>query len=258
MRGRSGAEIAARVAEVAAMLELEGLLDRRPHQLSGGQRQRVALGRAIGREPKAFLLDEPLSNLDPSLRTSTRTELARLHRRIRTAMVYVTHDQEEAMTLGTRIAVMRDGRVEQLGAPLDVYERPANVFVASFVGAPAMNLLPCEHTRADGGMLVSPVFRVRGPSIGMPHGALTLGVRPQDVELTAPGDGDGIGRVEIVEPMGATTLVHLRAGEEPSSAIRVIVPADTRVAADQTAGFRVRRDRLHFFDRADGRRATST
>jgi multiple sugar transport system ATP-binding protein len=253
MRGRSAGEIAARVAEIAAMLELEGLLDRRPHQLSGGQRQRVALGRAIGREPKAFLLDEPLSNLDPALRTSTRAELARLHRRIGTAMVYVTHDQEEAMTLGTRIAVMREGRVEQIGAPLDVYERPANTFIAGFVGAPAMNFLPCDYSEAEGGVLRSADIHLRAAAVpGLVPGLLTLGVRPQDVELTGPDAGDGAGRIDVVEPMGAATIVHLRAGT--GMVIRVVVPSDARIAVDQNTGFRVRRDRLHFFNRDDGQR----
>jgi ABC-type sugar transport system ATPase subunit len=253
MRGRSASEIAARVAEVAAMLELDGLLDRRPHQLSGGQRQRVALGRAIGREPRAFLLDEPLSNLDPALRTSTRAELARLHRRIGTAMVYVTHDQEEAMTLGTRIAVMRDGRVEQIGAALEVYDRPANTFVASFVGAPAMNLLRCEYSDVDGGTLCSNAIRVRDAAVPpFARGPLTLGVRPQDIALTAPEAGDGAGRIDVVEPMGPATIVHLRV--DPDTVVRILAPAEANVAVDHAAGFRLRRDRLHYFSADDGRR----
>src|SRR5215212_9035928 len=143
MRRMDAAQIAQRVHDVATALEIEALLDRRPAALSGGQRQRVALGRAIVRSPKAFLLDEPLSNLDPLLRIETRAELALLHRRLAATMVYVTHDQEEAMTLGARIAVMRDGVLEQVAAPMDLYDRPANTFVAGFIGSPAMNIWRC-------------------------------------------------------------------------------------------------------------------
>ena len=158
VRRVAAAQIDARVRATAAALGIEALLDRKPAQLSGGQRQRVALGRAIVREPRAFLLDEPLSNLDPILRAGTRAELALLHRRLAATMVYVTHDQEEAMTLGTRVAVMRDGIVEQVAPALEVFRRPANVFVAGFVGSPGMNLWSCTcHRVGDGVRVVSPV-----------------------------------------------------------------------------------------------------
>jgi ABC-type sugar transport system ATPase subunit len=235
-----------RVSAVATLLGIESLLDRKPGQLSGGQQQRVALGRAIVREPHVFLLDEPLSNLDPLLRVSTRTELALLHRRLGATMVHVTHDQEEAMTLGTRLAVMRDGALEQVGAGRDVYERPANVFVAGFIGAPAMNLhaaQPIDH--GERMRLVAAGFALA--DVEAPRDAATLGVRPHDVALTDPSAGDGTARVELVEPLGATTLVHL-ACDGTEDRLRVVVPSDSPASVDDRVGFQFRRDRLHFFD----------
>jgi len=237
LRVRRVTGIAGRVQRAAELLGIAALLDRKPAELSGGQRQRVALGRAIVREPRAFLLDEPLSNLDPLLRVSTRTELALLHRRLGTTMVYVTHDQEEAMTLGTRIAVIRDGRVEQVDAPLDVFRRPANVFVAGFVGSPAMNVWE------DGD----------GLSAGAGQGTV-LGIRPHDIELTDSTAADGRGRIEVVEPLGAATLIHLRVDRRSSDLVRVVISADRAVAVGDVVGFRVRRDRVHQFDRETGRR----
>jgi ABC-type sugar transport system ATPase subunit len=226
------------VADVAAALDIQALLDRRPAQLSGGQRQRVALGRAIVRQPKAFLLDEPLSNLDPALRAQARAELRRLHRTLGTTVVYVTHDQEEAMTLGSRIAVMRAGALEQVAAPMDLYDRPANTFVASFIGSPAMNIWPGTMVRAVGERAL-------------------VGVRPHDIELTATEVSDTTGRVEILEPLGPTTLVHVRIDDAPESRARIVVPANRRIAIGDHVGFRVRRDRLHFFDEKSGRRLGS-
>src|SRR5690606_15553348 len=154
-------EIARRVEEAAGLLGLEALLDRKPGQLSGGQRQRVALGRAIVREPAAFLLDEPLSNLDAKLRVQTRAQLAKLHQRLGTTFIYVTHDQIEAMTMATRIAVLDQGVLQQLGTPKELYEDPANLFVAGFIGSPAMNFFPADLTRTEGGALVStPGFQI--------------------------------------------------------------------------------------------------
>jgi multiple sugar transport system ATP-binding protein len=258
VRRADAAHIDARVRAAAATLGLDALLDRQPRQLSGGQRQRVALGRAIVREPKAFLLDEPLSNLDPLLRVDTRAELALLHRRLGATMVYVTHDQEEAMTLGTRVAVMRDGIVEQVAAPLEVFQRPANVFVAGFVGSPAMNLWPCRSSRAgDGVRLVSPALSigVDGTGFAVPADAeVHAGIRPHDVDLVPAGDGDGAGLADIVEPLGPVTVVHLRVEGLPDRFVRVVAPGDTRIAVGERAGFRVRRDRLHLFDATSGRR----
>jgi len=252
MRGVARDEIDRKVAEVARVLELEPLLDRKPRALSGGQRQRVALGRAIVRAPQVFLLDEPLSNLDARLRVQTRTELARLQRRLRATMLYVTHDQEEAMTLGDRVAVMRDGRVEQLAAPLELYRRPASTFVAGFVGSPAMNLVPV--TVADG------IAGAGGPAahgglavpVAAPAGDLLLGIRPPDLDLVAPDGADARGRIELIEALGRDLLCHVAIAPSLPD-LRVLAPADAEVREGDTVGLRLRRDRLHLFDR-DGRR----
>ena len=246
--------IAERIARAAAALGLDALLDRKPGQLSGGQRQRVALGRAMVRDPKVFLLDEPLSNLDAQLRMETRAELARLHRRLGATTVYVTHDQEEAMTLGQRMAVIRDGRIEQVGEPLEVYRRPASLFVAEFVGAPAMNLLPAE-LQADGqvrlaGATLLPLQGVHG---ALPaHARVILGVRPQDVGLVPPVQGDLAARVDVVEHRGSDVLVRLRL--ESATEIRVVAAATLAIAPDALAGLRLDRERLHWFDPESGRR----
>jgi len=258
MRHVDPVRIDTRVRETAAALGVDGLLDRKPAQLSGGQRQRVALGRAIVREPRAFLLDEPLSNLDPTLRVGTRTELALLHRRLAATMVYVTHDQEEAMTLGTRVAVMRDGAIEQTAPPLEVFRRPANMFVARFVGSPAMNLWACTCSRVGERLrIVSPALSIeleRG-NVAVPDVAeISLGVRPHDIELVSSDESDGAGRVEIVEPLGAVTVIHLRVDALAEDFVRLVVPVDTSVEVGDRVPFRVRRDRLHMFDARTGRR----
>jgi multiple sugar transport system ATP-binding protein len=222
------AQVLERVDRTARLLGIDALLGRKPSELSGGQRQRVALGRALVREPQAFLLDEPLSNLDPVLRAATRAELAQLHRRLGTTMVYVTHDQEEAMTLGSRIAVMRDGRLEQLDTPLEIFRRPANVFVARFVGTPAMN-----------------IWR---------DGERDLGIRPQDVELTTPGAGEMEGSIEVVERLGASTVVHVQTGAPIVELLRAVATGDCTAAVGDRVGLRLRRDRLHAFDERTGRR----
>jgi ABC-type sugar transport system ATPase subunit len=225
--------IAARVEAVAAALGIATLLDRRPAELSGGERQRVALGRAVVREPRAFLLDEPLSNLDPRLRASTRAELALLHRRLHATMIYVTHDQEEALTLGDRIAVMRRGAIEQVGAPMEVYRHPTSVFVAEFIGSPAINILPAGTLAAwDGGAVA--------------------GIRPHDIEIVPAEDADECARVELVEPLGSTLLLHARLDRRPDVLLRLVAPADAGIGADARVGLRLRPDRLHRFDPATG------
>jgi multiple sugar transport system ATP-binding protein len=249
--------IDARVQQTAAALGIEELLDRKPAQLSGGQRQRVALGRAIVREPKAFLLDEPLSNLDPVLRLATRAELALLHRRLNATMVYVTHDQEEAMTLGTRVAVMRDGILEQVASPLDVFRRPANVFVAGFVGSPAMNLCPAVCKRVDDEWrIVSPAFSLAMNAPDQPRvegKPVIVGIRPHDITLVPPPDADGSGYVEIVEPLGPAMVVHLRVDGISGQFVRVVVSDDASIGINDRVSFRLRRDRLHVFDGESGR-----
>ncbi len=252
------ARIDERVATVATLLGIDALLDRKPAQLSGGQRQRVALGRAIVREPRAFLLDEPLSNLDPLLRVTMRAELALLHRRLGTTMVHVTHDQEEAMMLGTRIAVMREGRLEQVGAPLEIFRQPANTFVAGFVGSPAMNLWPCSWSVAyDRARATCPAFSIAfGPHdlAVLDSAAITVGIRPHDVVLTEPSQGDARGAIEVVEPLGTVTLIHIRVDGLAGELVRVLVPADAPVAVDDRVGLGLDRDRLYFFDGRTGER----
>jgi len=240
MRRVAAGEVAARVARVSTTLGIDQLLDRKPSQLSGGQRQRVALGRAIVREPRAFLFDEPLSNLDPALRGDTRAELALLHRRLGTTVVYVTHDQEEAMTLGTRIAVMRNGRIEQVGAPLEVFREPANTFVAGFVGSPPMNLLPGD----------------RLPSLSTDTDVI-LGLRPHDVALGPPNQGTVTARVRVIEPLGSTTLLHVQITDPRDTVVRVVVPVDRGVALDEEVGLVVDPKHVHVFDGSSGRRVAN-
>jgi multiple sugar transport system ATP-binding protein len=270
VRRSTASQIDDRVRQAAAALGIETLLERKPAQLSGGQRQRVALGRAIVREPQAFLLDEPLSNLDPQMRVAARAELAILHRRLGATMVYVTHDQEEAMTLGTRVAVMREGTIEQVARPLDLFRRPANAFVAGFIGAPAMNFVRGTILPHGAGSLrlASPAFtidevlaRKERPDGAISHdtdavtpGEVLLGVRPHDIDLTPPGEGHGVGRVEIVELLGSTSVIHLRVDGVPDSLLRVVVSSDATVAINEQVGFHIPVDRLHLFDERTGRR----
>jgi multiple sugar transport system ATP-binding protein len=235
MRGAGREVMDRRVEEAARVLALEPVLGRKPAQLSGGQRQRVALGRAIVREPKVFLFDEPLSNLDAKLRVETRAELARLHRRLRATVVYVTHDQEEAMTLGSRVAVMRDGFLQQVAPPMELYRRPANRFVAGFVGSPGMNFLP--------GDVLEKIGRVNA----------TLGVRPHDLHIVARGTGDLDALVDVVESRGSELLVYLRLGVNGDGPeLRVVAPPEPLVEAERVVGIRFDQSRLHWFNAETG------
>jgi multiple sugar transport system ATP-binding protein len=205
-----------RVNEAAEILGLTPLLDRRPKELSGGQRQRVALGRAIVRKPSVFLFDEPLSNLDAKLRVQMRAEISKLQKRLQTTTVYVTHDQVEAMTMGHRIAVMNGGRLQQVGTPLEVYDRPANLFVASFIGTPPMNFVPAV-VRDAGATVAASGFSLPLPiAVGRDGMKIVLGLRPENLrEATGPGEGTRIlGTVEFVEPLGHEVIVHVRAGDD--------------------------------------------
>jgi multiple sugar transport system ATP-binding protein len=243
MRGATPIAIAERVQAVALALGLEAVLERKPSQLSGGQRQRVALGRAMVRDPQVFLFDEPLSNLDAKLRVETRAELARLHRRLQATIVYVTHDQEEALTLGGRVTVMREGHIEQVGPPMEVYRRPASMFVGGFVGSPAMNFFPA------GRLLPYPRPAEHDP------GPVTLGVRPHDLAIVASGAGDADARVDVVEPRGSELLVHLRLeGGSDGEEVRVVTPPETEVPVDAVVGLTADRERLHWFDTRTGKR----
>jgi ABC-type sugar transport system ATPase subunit len=245
------ADIRRRVADVARMLEIEPLLQRTPRQLSGGQRQRVAMGRAIVRDPKLFLFDEPLSNLDAKLRVQMRTELRKLRVAVPTTTIYVTHDQVEAMTLADRIVILNQGRIEQIGTPEEVYETPASAFVASFIGAPAMNLLPArlEHgqvTLADGTAL--PCARDGARDIW-------CGVRPEDLGWVPPGttaSGPCLrGTALTVEPLGADTLVTAHIAD---TEIACRLPPRSVRRAGEALTLTLNAASLHVFDRADGRR----
>ncbi len=233
-------EIDRRVREAARILELSTYLDRKPRQLSGGQRQRVAMGRAIVREPAAFLFDEPLSNLDAKLRVQMRGEIKRLQKQLATTSIYVTHDQQEAMTMADELIVLNGGRIEQKGAPLDVYRVPASTFVASFIGSPPMNLVPA---RIDGGEVWLGATRI-GTGIDRPPGEVTLGMRPEDL---TPGRGGISLRVSYVEELGASRLIH---GTHEGQDLIAATSPDHPLSDDMELS--IRPEALHFFDPRTG------
>jgi multiple sugar transport system ATP-binding protein len=268
MRGASSAEIQRRVVAVAERLELGPMLDRLPSQLSGGQRQRVALGRALARcmsaedeevgrtkQPAVLLLDEPLSNLDARLRLEMRTELQRLKREIGVTMIHVTHDQEEALTLGDRIAVLRDGALQQLASPGEIHDTPANIFVADFIGSPPINWFLGEVAGEEG----APAFVCEGLRLALPQvathergRAVRLGVRPHALELLGEGAGDFRAKVEVVESLGSTALVHIRS--EAGLPLRMVVAQSAVPGISEAVAIALRRDALHCFDAATGER----
>lgn len=252
-------EIQRRVNHAASILGIDSLLERKPKALSGGQRQRVALGRAIVRQPQVFLFDEPLSNLDAKLRVQMRTEISRLHRQLQTTMIYVTHDQIEAMSMGDRIVVMKDGIVQQVDSPLNIYHHPANKFVASFIGSPTMNLLEGSTSGED-----SLAFRHTGSSLSlaMPppqasrlksHGRneITLGIRPEHIYLRKPPEGSTFSphtvSIEVVEPVGNEIFLYFSAGSTTGLVARVAT--DTPPPVGQPCELFFDTSRLHFFDR---------
>jgi multiple sugar transport system ATP-binding protein len=255
------ADIDRRVREAAATIELSNLLDRKPKQLSGGQRQRVALGRAIVREPAVFLMDEPLSNLDAKLRVQTRAEIARLHQRLRTTIVYVTHDQVEAMTMGDRIAVMNFGVLQQVGPPQELYEHPINKFVAGFIGSPAMNFIDVKP-KTDGGqtklvsgdMLELPVPDGLKSAVAKGAAEFTAGVRPEHFDIitgAAPGPGATVrATCDVVEFLGNEELLHVRVGEHD---LVIIVDASHRVRPGDVIELFVPIDKIALFDPSDGK-----
>jgi multiple sugar transport system ATP-binding protein len=245
------AEIDARVAQAAGVLEIEEHLDKKPGQLSGGQRQRVAIGRAIVKQPKLFLLDEPLSNLDAALRTRTRVELAQLRRRVDAAVIMVTHDQAEAMTLADRIVVMNDRRIQQVGAPMEVYSRPANAFVARFVGSPAMTLAPASLLPQEGAyarvrLVGGAEVETRVAQNGLPaDGALQLGLRPENVAVTAPDAGAANAEVILVERLGDRTLVYAKL--EDGLEVTAEDEGNSRVRLGDQIGLRIDGAATHLF-----------
>ena len=255
MRKFDRAEIGKRVREAAEILGIEGYLKRKPRQLSGGQRQRVALGRAIVRHPQVFLFDEPLSNLDAKLRVQMRVELKKIHNRLSTTAIYVTHDQVEAMTLGDRVVVMKDGVVQQVGEPLELYNAPVNRFVAGFIGSPAMNFATVRVTDANGvvradnagfGIEVAPELAPRL----LPYAGrdITMGIRPEDLRVANGSDPAGLcfdAVVEVVERLGSETLLDLQVGAQ--TMVAAVEPA-VRAQHGDKLRLALRADRLHFFD----------
>jgi multiple sugar transport system ATP-binding protein len=252
-------EIAQRVQHAANILGIAGYLDRKPKALSGGQRQRVALGRAIVRQPKVFLFDEPLSNLDANLRVQMRTEISRLHHQLQTTMIYVTHDQIEAMSMGDRIVVMRDGVVQQVDTPLTIYHKPANKFVAGFIGSPTMNfmngMISGNGTRSfrqdDTGFSVG----IPGSSGSAPSGRVILGIRPEHIHATRPSGVSFLApftaQIEVVEPVGNEIFIYFSTGGGSHFVARIA--SDTAPAVGQACELLVDTSKLHFFDPASER-----
>ena len=255
VRKEPKAEIERKVREAAEILDLGPYLDRYPRALSGGQRQRVAMGRALVRHPKVFLFDEPLSNLDAKLRAQMRHEIRRIHDRLETTTIYVTHDQIEAMTMADDIVVMRDGAIEQMGSPETVYDTPANCFVADFIGSPAINFVD--------GTVAGSAVRIGDRALALPpdHGAvdgqrLRVGIRPLDIDVVTDGaragDADGLGgEIEFVESTGAESHVHVKVA---GHTVRAVSPERLRAHAGEPIGLRVEPERLHLFDAASERR----
>ncbi len=242
-----------RTKSTAKMLDIEHLLHRRPKELSGGQRQRVALGRAIVREPKVFLMDEPLSNLDAKLRIQTRAELIRLHRNLGITTIYVTHDQVEAMTMGQRIAVMKDGVLQQCDTPEKVYNEPANKFVAGFIGAPPMNFIPAtiSNGRVEAGSFSLPI-PTGHPVTSLEGKALYLGIRPENIydatmnnPIAVTAENTIKAKVDVLEPLGHQYIAYLKAGEH---AFLASIDAGSKLKIDDEADFAINLDQLHFFD----------
>jgi sn-glycerol 3-phosphate transport system ATP-binding protein len=266
IRGLSREAIRRRVDETAALLGIETLLARKPRELSGGQRQRVAMGRAIVREPKLFLFDEPLSNLDAKLRVQMRAEIRRLQRRLGVTSLYVTHDQTEAMTLGDRLLVLHQGRPAQLATPMEVFERPADTYVAGFIGAPAMNLLPGQL--AEGGTAVrlhaGPLIQLATGRRVAPDGhAVTIGVRPEHIAIGRPplagqpSGGELTLRVDLVEPLGSETLIHGRlddSKDQDTSTPEIVVRLPGHAPAGDRLPLHLITEQLHLFDSASGHR----
>lgn len=252
MRNVDAATIAESVKEAAEILQIEHLLDRKPAQLSGGQRQRVAMGRAIVRKPALFLFDEPLSNLDAKLRVDMRTQIKRLHTILKTTTIYVTHDQVEAMTLADRVVILREGVIEQQGAPIDVYTAPANRFVAEFIGSPQMNILTGELLENNGRRVVQIGDQqlAVGPTSVKPGNKVLLGVRPEHLEI-CDEPADISGKVDVIDPLGSDTMLLCKIGDQEFSAR---IPADHPVFSGQDIHFRVEQRRLHLFDAASGLR----
>ena len=253
MRKMPAAEIKQRVSEVAEVLGIGQLLERKPGALSGGQRQRVALGRAIVRDPAVFLFDEPLSNLDAKMRVQMRTEIARLHHKLGATMIYVTHDQTEAMTLGQRIVVMNDGVVQQVASPMELYNRPVNRFVAGFIGSPAMNFLPGRLAR-DCGLVFQPdapgEVQLKMPAAFVPADSmldrsLVLGIRPEHIQVRGPRDAGFAATAQVVEKLGNETLLYCQVANHQ---LTVRTEGDRPLAVDQEISLEMEAEHIRLFD----------
>jgi len=242
-------EIDRQVAQAAEVLKLTEYLDRRPKDLSGGQRQRVAIGRSIVRDPTAFLFDEPLSNLDAALRVETRYEIAKLHQDLKRTMIYVTHDQVEAMTLADRIVVLEFGTIAQVGTPRQLYEKPANLFVAQFIGSPKMNILDCD---ANAGHAQYQLSVGGNGAFGLNGVASKVGVRPEHIRTCAVGAGQCDGKIEVIEYLGADTFLIVDVGQDDKVVVRVDGDQEAFSEGD-TVGLAFPEERAHFFDK-DGLR----
>ena len=257
LRRADRVEIDARVMRAARILNLEPYLDRHPRELSGGQRQRVAMGRAIVRDPKVFLFDEPLSNLDAKLRVQMRSEIKALHQRLKTTTVYVTHDQIEAMTMADRIVVMHDGAIEQIGTPLELYDRPDNLFVAQFIGSPAMNVVRGTLRRTGGAAHVETADGVRWPAgggAGVDGQAVAYGVRPDHLELGGGGERAVPGEIVVVEPTGSETELVVQIG---NAQMTVETHGRTTLQPGDKVGFAIDPAHVHLFDQGSGARLVS-
>ncbi len=254
LRKAAAGVITERVTRAAQILNLEPYLDRFPRELSGGQRQRVAMGRAIVRDPKVFLFDEPLSNLDAKLRVQMRAEIKALHQRLKTTTVYVTHDQIEAMTMADRIVVMHDGRIEQIGRPLDLYDRPDNLFVAQFIGSPAMNIVNGTLRRTAGSAYVEAEGGTRWPlagAAGTDGQQVALGVRPEHLVLAGEGGHAVPGDVVVVEPTGAETELLIQVG---GAQVTLVTSGRPMVDPGARVGLAIEPGMAHVFDKATGQR----
>ncbi|MGJ7909037.1 ABC transporter ATP-binding protein [Actinopolyspora sp. H202] len=248
-------EIEQRVREAAKLLDLEQYLDRKPRALSGGQRQRVAMGRAIVREPRVFLMDEPLSNLDAKLRVSTRSQIAGLQRRLGVSTVYVTHDQVEAMTMGDRVAVLHDGVLQQCASPRELYERPANAFVAGFIGSPPMNLLDCEldGETVRAGDTALPVSRAVREEAAQGGGSVTIGIRPEDVRVVGSAEEGMAATVDLVEELGSDVYLHCSVPDEGHGVVARAQPRSAP-ALGESVRLGIRPEAVHAFSAATGER----
>ena len=254
-------EIAKRVKYVAGLLQIESLLNRLPKELSGGQKQRVALGRAIARNPQVFLMDEPLSNLDAKLRTTTRAQIVQLQRQLGTTTIYVTHDQTEAMTMGDRIAVMNEGKIQQIASPLEIYHHPVNRFVAEFIGSPPMNFIPVTYVAPL--TLTHPQFRLTLPETwakplqGYKERVLVLGIRPEHLSLSVHNEQNLAVVVDLVEALGNETYLSVHLIEQKDSTLQVKIPGDKSIAIGESLYLAIDLNKIHLFAENTGESITS-